>query len=184
MTKKTIVRTPNISVLGSYTATEDELNLSYELGKALSIFNLNIISGGQKGVMYELCRGVFENRNNSVNKCSIIGILPSNGFKEGNEYLDVAIPTGSGALQNIIVPMSADLVIAVGGSAGTLAEISFAWQNKKPIGLIGKTGWANKLANQKLDNRRKECMNHFSTIPDLISWVERTLNILNKENNV
>lgn len=174
-----MARKPNISVLGSYNASDDEINLSYDLGKALANYNVNVISGGQKGVMFGLCKGVYENRDKSKDSvCTIIGILPSKGFSEGNEYLDVAIPTGAGTLQNTIVPMAADLVVAIGGSAGTLAELSFAWQYNKPIGLLGASGWAKKLANQKLDDRREDFMAYFSTVPELVDWIQSTL-ILN-----
>ena len=177
-----MARKLNISVLGSYSASDDEINLSYDLGKALANFDLNVISGGQKGVMLSLCKGIYENRDKQNGCfCTIIGILPSSGFSEGNEFLDVAIPTGAGSLQNTIVPMAADIVIAIGGSAGTLAELSFAWQYKKPIGLLGATGWAKKLANQKLDDRRDDNMAHFSTVPELFEWIKSTLVLYNSE---
>ncbi|MGZ5547230.1 MAG: SLOG cluster 4 domain-containing protein, partial [Nitrososphaeraceae archaeon] len=100
-----MARKPNISVLGSYNATDDEISLSYELGKTLANQDLNVISGGQKGVMLGLCKGIYENRDkNQGAYCTIIGILPSKGFAEGNEFLDVAIPTGADALQNTLVP--------------------------------------------------------------------------------
>ncbi len=176
-----MARKPNISVLGSYNASEDEINLSYDLGKALANYDLNVISGGQKGVMLGLCKGLYENRDkNQGDFCTIIGILPSKGFSEGNEFLDVAIPTGAATLQNTIVPMAADIVIAIGGSAGTLAELSFAWQYKKPIGLLGATGWAKKLANQKLDDRRDDYMAYFSTVSELFDWIQSTLILNNR----
>lgn len=176
-----MARKPNISVLGSYSASKDEFNLSYDLGKALANLDLNVISGGQKGVMLGLCKGIYENRDkNQSNFCTIIGILPSEGFSEGNEFLDVAIPTGAGVLQNTIIPMSADIVVAIGGSAGTLAELSFAWQYKKPIGLLGATGWAKKLANQKLDDRREDNMVYFWTVSELFDWIKSTLILNNR----
>jgi uncharacterized protein (TIGR00725 family) len=178
-----MARKPNISVLGSYHATDDEINLSYELGKALANHDLNVISGGQKGVMLSLCKGIYENRDkNQGSYCTIIGILPSKDFSEGNEFLDVAIPTGAGTLQNSLVPLAADIVVAIGGSAGTLAELSFAWQYKKPIGLLGATGWAKKLANQKLDERRDDYMAYFYSVPELCVWIQSTL-VLNSKSS-
>ena len=41
----------------------------------------------------------------------------------------------------------ADVVIAVGGGAGTLSEIALAWQHQKPvIALDTGSGWSTRLA--------------------------------------
>lgn len=169
-------RKPNVSILGSYKATEEEASIAYDLGSQLANMNLNVISGGQKGVMYSLCKGLHENRVAASNEsCTIVGILPSHDFLSGNEYLDVAIPTGFGAIQNSIVPLCADVVIAIGGAGGTLTELSFAWQYKKPIALIGSTGWSSKLAGQRLDERRIETLPHFMSVVEVVDWIKQTL---------
>jgi len=171
------IRKPNISVLGSYSATAHEQEIAYALGKGLANLNVNIISGGQKGVMLSLCKGAHDNRLKEGGTCSIVGILPNSDFDKANPYIDIVIPTGAGSLQNIIVPMAGDIVLAIGGSAGTLAEISFAWQNGKKIGLLGNTGWANKLANQCLDDRRADTMPFFSSVDLAVEWVKLSLSL-------
>ncbi|MCD1632104.1 hypothetical protein [Marinobacter shengliensis] len=169
-------RKTNISVLGSYSASKEEMALAYSLGKSLANFPFNIISGGQKGVMLDLCRGAYEHRTYDEGcACTIVGILPYSDFEKANPYIDIVIPSGSAALQNILVPASGDLVIAIGGSAGTLAEISFAWQRGKKIALIGETGWAKKLAFTRLDDRRKDSLPHFENVEDVISWIKSEL---------
>lgn len=169
-------RRKNVVILGSYNASDIELSLSYELGQHLANLNINVISGGQKGVMYSLCKGIYEHRRDQNNhNCTIVGILPSLDHQKGNEFLDVSIPTGSSLLQNSILPITGDAVIVIGGSAGTLAEISFAWQHKKPIALLGPEGWANKLANQKLDSRRNDRMPHFLLVHEVITWLKAIL---------
>jgi len=170
------IRRPNISILGSYQATHEETSLAYDLGSQLANMSLNVISGGQKGVMHSLCKGLHENRIAISNEsCTIVGILPSQDFLPGNEYLDIAIPTGFGAIQNSILPLCADVVIAIGGAGGTLTELSFAWQYKKPIALIGSTGWSSKLAGQRLDERRIETLPHFMSVVEVVDWVKQTL---------
>lgn len=170
-------RKRNIAVIGSYSASEEEKLLAYDLGKHLAVMEINLISGGQKGTMYELCKGASHGRVNSDKQCSIVGIIPSNDFSVANEFVDIVIPADNGAFQNIIVPSSGDLVIAIGGSAGTLAEISFAWQRGKHIALLGSTGWASKLANQAMDSRRNDIMPHFLNVPDLVKWIEDKLQL-------
>lgn len=168
----------NLSILGSYHATNEEHQIAYEIGKGIANWNINAISGGQKGVMYSLCRGIHENRGSSNTQCTIVGVLPSKGFDDCNEFLDVAIPTGSGGMQNTIVPMAGDIILAVGGSAGTLTEIAIAWQHNKNIGLLGSTGWAHNLAHQRLDNRRDDSMPHFVNVEDALIWAKQKLQIL------
>lgn len=169
-------RKKNLAILGSYSSTPEESEIARELGAHLANMNLNILSGGQKkGVMYDLCKGVFEHRISATTGATLVGILPSTDFSQANEFLDIAIPTGSGLQQNSVLPLSADVVLAIGGSAGTLTEISFAWQYKKPIGLLGTTGWAQRLANQKLDSRREDDMPHFISVKDAIDWISGVL---------
>ncbi len=45
--------------------------------------------------------------------------------------------------------------VAIGGGAGTLSELAFAWQFKRPIIAIGKEGWVNRLAGESLDHRQE-----------------------------
>lgn len=164
----------NLSVLGSYSANDAEHRLAHELGLGLAEMGLNIISGGQEGVMLSLCRAIHEHRLDSYNSAYIVGILPFNSFDDANRYLDLAVPVGAPHLQNSIVPLSADIVVGIGGAAGTLAELALAWQFKKPIALLGTEGWSGKLAGQKLDTRREDALAHFHTAEELLVWISDT----------
>ena len=48
---------------------------------------------------------------------------------------------------------NADAVIAVGGGAGTLSEIAFAWMFKRLIVAVRGLGWADRVADQRIDAR-------------------------------
>ena len=73
----------------------------------------------------------------------VIGILPGDDFKEANEYCNIVIPTGIGFARNIINILSADIVVAIGGKSGTLSELAYAWQFKKPtICCTFSEGWS------------------------------------------
>ena len=67
-------------------------------------------------------------------------------------HADVIIPTGLDAYRNALVANS-EVVVAIGGGAGTLSEMAFAWQFKRPIIAIGNEGWADRLAGESLDRR-------------------------------
>jgi len=69
-----------------------------------------------------------------------IGILPGNDRHEANAYVKIPIVTGMGYARNAIVAKSAQAVIAIGGSYGTLSEIAYALQNDIPV--IGLGTWS------------------------------------------
>lgn len=164
----------NLSVLGSYCANAAEARLAQELGRALADMDFNVISGGQQGVMLSLCRALHEHRQDGYRSAYIVGILPNGGFEEANPYLDLAVPVGAPHLQNSIVPLSADLVVAIGGAAGTLAELALAWQFKKPIALLGTEGWSGRLGGERLDTRRADQLPHFHNVEELLGWITDT----------
>ena len=60
-----------------------------------------------------------------------VGILPDTG--KGNLFLDVVIRTGMGFGRNVILVLSADAVVAVGGGYGTLSEIGIALKAGRPV---------------------------------------------------
>jgi len=82
----------------------------------------------------------------------IIGILPDYGQEGANDYVDIPIATGMDNLRNQIVANS-DAMIAIGGGAGTLSEIAFAWMLGRLIMAYEVEGWSGKVANTRLDHR-------------------------------
>jgi predicted Rossmann-fold nucleotide-binding protein len=49
----------------------------------------------------------------------------------------------------------ADAVIAVGGSAGTMSEICFAWIYKRLIIGMRVEGWSGRMADERVDERTR-----------------------------
>ena len=84
-----------------------------------------------------------------------LAIIPSTDKSEANDYSHIIIPTGMGWTRNSIIALTADVVVAIGGKSGTLSEIAFAWMYGKPIvAVLGFGGWSEKLAGEKIDDRR------------------------------
>ena len=50
---------------------------------------------------------------------------------------------------------NADAVVALGGGAGTLSEMAFAWMFKRLIVAVRGLGWADRLGDQRLDARAR-----------------------------
>lgn len=122
-----------ISVIGGSKASDEELRLAEETGREIAIKGAILVCGGQSGVMEAACRGAHLAGGITV------GILPGDSRSSANKFVDIPIVTGMGYGRNVIVAKSAQAVIAIGGSYGTLSEISYALQFGIPV--IGLNTW-------------------------------------------
>ena len=66
-----------------------------------------------------------------------VGILPGTDASEANPHVDIPIVTNIRCARNVIIARTAQAVIAIGGSYGTLSEIAFALNFGKPVGGLG-----------------------------------------------
>lgn len=122
-----------VAVVGPAEATADELSLAEEVGRLLAEAGCIVVTGGLGGVMAAAAEGAAAAGGTSV------GLLPGTDRTAASDHLTVAIPTGLGELRNGLVVRSADAVIAIGGSWGTLSEIALAVRAGKP--LVSVAGW-------------------------------------------
>ncbi|CAA6821779.1 MAG: Unknown protein [uncultured Aureispira sp.] len=162
-----------VSVIGpNKSACTDEIySLGIQLGQALAQRDLTIITGGMEGFMEAVFKGAHRYEN--YRKGSTIGILPFLEKERANPYCDVIIPSGIGFARNQLVVSAGDLLIAVGGGAGTLSEIAFAWQfNKRVICYKGLGGWSEKLAGLDLDNRKSNLLLEANSIPAILNILD------------
>jgi uncharacterized protein (TIGR00725 family) len=83
-----------------------------------------------------------------------IGVLPGGNPSQANPYIDIIIPTGLDHGRNMIVAQS-DAIIAIGGGAGTLSEMAFAWIHRRLIIGVRCGGWSERLADQRIDKRSR-----------------------------
>lgn len=126
------------------------IELAERLGRRLVDENYRILTGGREGVMEAASRGARSSGN--YRSGDIIGILPDYGQEGCNEFVDIPIATGMDNLRNQIVANS-DAVIAIGGGAGTLSEMAFAWMLGRLVIAYEVEGWSGKLANTRVDHR-------------------------------
>lgn len=157
-----------ISIIGpnTSTCTPEIYGFGIQLGKFLIDHSFTIVCGGMHGLMEAVCKGAKQSDSYSFGET--IGIIPGTNRNDANDYCDIVIPTGIGYARNQIVVNSGDVVVAIGGGAGTLSEIAFAWQlNKKVICFTQFSGWAAELANQTLDNRNNQPIVGVSSLDEL-----------------
>jgi uncharacterized protein (TIGR00725 family) len=122
-----------IGVVGERNASTELANLAEEVGSLLAARKAALICGGMGGVMEAAARGC--SRAGGI----VVGILPTSEANDANPFVTVPIVTAMGEGRNIIVVRSAQAVIAIGGSYGTLSEIALALRLNIPV--IGLRTW-------------------------------------------
>lgn len=129
----TLKKTMNIAVIGGHSCSKEIAKIAEEVGKGIAQAGATLVCGGLTGVMEAACRGAKSAGGKTI------GILPGDDKDEANPYVDIPIATGLGYMRNNLVVKNADIVIAIDGKEGTLSEIAFALQMKKPI--LGINTW-------------------------------------------
>jgi hypothetical protein len=123
-----------IAVIGSGQPSPEEAKLAGKVGRELAKRGATLLCGGLGGVMEAACKGA------QAEGGLTIGILPGENRHTANPYVQISIVTGIGYARNVIVVKSAQAVIAIGGSYGTLSEIAHALQSGIPV--IGLNTWS------------------------------------------
>jgi len=130
-----------IAVIGGNQCSPQEARLAEEVGRELARRGAILVCGGLGGIMEAACRGA------SSEGGITIGILPGDSRQAANRYVQIPIVTGLGYARNLAVVKSAQAVIAIDGSYGTLSEISHALQSGIPV--IGINTWSLSINDQQ-----------------------------------
>ena len=116
-----------VGVIGGSRGDKKTAGMAYEVGKLLAERQALVVCGGMGGVMEAVCQGVADADGVSV------GILPTDDTSEANYYVSVPIATGMGIARNFIIARTAEVLIAIDGSYGTLSEMGIALNIGKPV---------------------------------------------------
>jgi len=106
-----------VSVIGSGADWEDAAE---EVGRLLAERGCTVVTGGLGEVMAAAHRGA-----RAVGGTTI-AILPGEDRAAANPWAEHVVVTGIGHARNLAVAASGDVVIAIGGSYGTIAEMALA----------------------------------------------------------
>jgi uncharacterized protein (TIGR00725 family) len=123
-----------IAVVGNSACSPEEARLSETVGELLAQRGATLICGGLGGVMEAACRGAKSKGGLTV------GILPGQDSSTANPWVDIRVVTGMGEARNVAIVKSAQAVISIGGSYGTLSEIAYALKSGIPV--IGLNTWS------------------------------------------
>jgi hypothetical protein len=142
-----------IAIIGGHSCSSDIAKIAEHTGKEIAKMCATLVCGGLGGVMEAACKGAKSAGGKTI------GILPGHDKAEANPFVDIPIVTGLGYMRNNLVVKNADIVIAIDGKEGTLSEIAFALQMKKPI--LGIDTWDIPGVKQVKD------------VQELIAWIKK-----------
>lgn len=148
-----------ISVIGDrkFEENSQKWELAVRLGKRLVTDGYRIVTGGIGSLPKALALGARGSAN--YREGDLIAILPS--FDPILvDCADIVIATGLDQYRNLVVA-NGDAVIAIGGGAGTLSELAFAWSMKRLVLCYNVLGWSGKLSGKRIDGRVR-----YPNIPD------------------
>jgi len=112
------------------------------IGREIAACNDYLITGAGLGLPYEAVIGAKEMHGFTV------GVSPAHNLKEHMEkylfpaeHFDLLVYTGAGLKgRNVIMVRTCDAVVSISGRIGTLNELTIAYDEGKPIGLLRQTG--------------------------------------------
>ena len=135
-----------LAVAGGGQCDDATRELAVETGREIARAGAVLLCGGGQGVMEAAALGARAEGGLTV------GVLPGSGPAESppNESIEIPLFTGLGQARNLVLVLSADAVIAVGGEWGTLSEIAMAMKHGRPVVLLNS--W--RLGHPSDDNVR------------------------------
>ena len=128
-----------VAVCGPRDATVDERDVAHRIGQLLAERGAVVICGGGSGVMAAVAAGARSRRG------VVVAIRPGDG-RPGDgragaaDDLTAVVVTNMGEARNAVVVWSADAVIVVGGSWGTLSELALAMR-RGGVPVVSVGGW-------------------------------------------
>lgn len=123
-----------VAVCGPARCTAAQAKQARRVGELLAARGVTVLCGGGPGVMAAVAAGARAAGG------VVVGVLPGADRDDASPDLAVAVVTNQGQARNAILVQSADAVIAVGGSWGTLSEVALAMR-RGGVPVVSLDGW-------------------------------------------
>ncbi len=112
---------------GGNVATEEGLRMAEEVGYLIARADAVLVCGGLNGVMQAAAKGA--KRGGGLT----LGILPTGNKADANPYIDIPVATAMSTARNLVIIRTADALIAINGSYGTMSEMAHAFDQGKTV---------------------------------------------------
>ncbi|WP_433602578.1 dethiobiotin synthetase [Nocardia sp. CA-135953] len=123
-----------VAVCGPRNCTDTDATNARIVGRLLAEAGATVLCGGGRGVMAAVAEGA------SVAGGLVIGVRPDTDPHGICDGLSAVLYTNMGEARNAILVWSADAVIVIGGSWGTLSELALA-NRRGAVPVITLGGW-------------------------------------------
>jgi uncharacterized protein (TIGR00725 family) len=123
-----------VAVCGPRECSDVERDAAHRVGQLLAERGAVVVCGGGAGVMAAVAAGA-RSRGGVV-----VGIRPGDSRADASDDLTAVVVTNLGEARNAVIVWSADAVIVVGGSWGTLSELALA-RRRGGIPVVSLHGW-------------------------------------------
>ncbi len=159
---KTSIRRPQISVLGSAEPGTQAFERAGEAGGLLANLGITVVSGcGSPATRVAAERAVAAGG-------TVLSIIPPDQMPPPDWPATVVVPCGMGDARNLLMALSGDACIVIGGRAGTISEVCLAWLHKRPLlPLVGCGGWSDGLLANPPDERQNSPILPWATVDEL-----------------
>lgn len=163
-------RKPQVCVLGSAEPGSKAYDLAGQAGELLAKSGITVVSGcGSPATRHAAQRAVDAGGQ-------VLSIIPADDMPGDDWPATVVIPCGMGDARNVLMALSGDACLVIGGRAGTISEVCLAWLHHRPLlPLTGCGGWSDGL----LQNPPDECGNSPILPWDSLAALEQQLRALN-----
>ncbi|WP_374435533.1 Rossmann fold nucleotide-binding protein [Inhella sp.] len=141
-------RAPQVSVLGSAEPGSPAYERAAEAGALLAALGITVVSGcGSPATRVAAQRAVEAGG-------TVLSIVPPDTMPAPDWPATVVVPSGMGDARNLLMALSGDACIVIGGRAGTISEVCLAWLHRRPLlPLVGCGGWSERLPDNPPDER-------------------------------
>jgi uncharacterized protein (TIGR00725 family) len=158
------LRRPQVSILGSAESGSAAYELAGQAGALLARHRITVVSGcGSPATRVAAERAVQVGG-------LVLSIVPPDEMPPADWPATVVVPCGMGDARNLLMALSGDACIVVGGRAGTISEVCLAWLHKRPLlPLVGCGGWSESLPSNPPDERNNSSIHPWGSIAELES---------------
>ena len=155
-------RRPQVCVLGSAEPGSTAYELAGEAGALLAKLGITVVSGcGSPATRVAAERAIAAGG-------LVVSIIPPGEMPAADWPATVVIPSGMGDARNLLMALSGDACIVIGGRAGTISEVCLAWLHHRPLlPLTGCGGWSDQLERNPPDERRNSRILSWGSIDEL-----------------
>jgi uncharacterized protein (TIGR00725 family) len=156
------IRRPQVSVLGSAEPGSEAYKRAGEAGALMAGLGITVVSGcGSPATRVAAERAVAAGG-------IVLSIVPPDQMPPSDWPATVVVPCGMGDARNLLMALSGDACIVIGGRAGTISEVCLAWLHKRPLlPLVGCGGWSDSLLENPPDERRNSPILPWSGVAEL-----------------